>query len=141
MTFELAQTLLKIGGYCFIAHFAFSFGLHLRIKSDELHQKIFAFPPFGPLLAQRPWQMQSRFFWPWVPAPSEFANGDVLAIGLFWMARLAAFLAIVAFITLLIVLVQIFWRLSTNSRQNTATSGKSQNVHRNEMRSDLEITS
>jgi hypothetical protein len=98
MTVDLPVRILQIAGYGLISHFALSFLLHRMVIDDALHERLFAFPPFGGLLMKKPWQIRGKYLWPWTSVPSELAEQSVGIRAFFWMARVAGFVAIASFL-------------------------------------------
>jgi hypothetical protein len=97
MTPDLPVRILQLAGYSMIAHFALSFLLHKMLTDDALHERLFAFPPFGGLLMKKPWQIRAKYLWPWTSVPSELAEQSVGIRASFWTVRVAGLVAIAAF--------------------------------------------
>ena len=103
MTFDLPKYIFQFAGHSLVAHFVLSFLLHLMLRKEPLHEKLFAYPPFGQFIMKRPWQLHGKYIWPWASVPAEMAAQPAMARIFFGLTRLSGFLAIAGFILFLAV--------------------------------------
>jgi hypothetical protein len=95
--FDAAMTLLQLGGYLMLAHVASTIGLRVLIGSGHpAFHRLFAPPLWGDFIT--PWQMQVRYFLPWVRSPGEVYRSTPFTIFLFWTARIAGALFVLAIV-------------------------------------------
>ena len=102
---DVPKVLMVLAGFSMMAHVLLTILLRLLVRAGEPgFDKLFASPVFGSLLGT-PWYLQSKYFLPWVAAPTELGERSRPVVALFWAARLAGALFVVAIASSLLSVV------------------------------------